>query len=36
MLRRVREEHGPVSGLIYLAPLAEAVEGEAWDRTGLA
>ena len=32
MLRRVREEHGPVSGLIYLAPLAEAVEGEAWDR----
>ncbi len=32
MLRRVRDEHGPVSGLIYLAPLAEAVEGEAWDR----
>ena len=32
MLRRVREEHGPVSGLINLAPLAEAVEGEAWDR----
>ena len=32
MLRRVREEHGAVSGLIYLAPLAEAVEGEAWDR----
>jgi acyl transferase domain-containing protein/NAD(P)H-dependent flavin oxidoreductase YrpB (nitropropane dioxygenase family)/NAD(P)-dependent dehydrogenase (short-subunit alcohol dehydrogenase family) len=32
MLRRVRDEHGPVSGLINLAPLAEAVEGEAWDR----
>ena len=32
MLRRVREETGPVSGLIHLAPLAEAVEGEAWDR----
>ena len=32
VLRRVREEHGPVSGLIHLAPLAEAVEGEAWDR----
>ena len=32
MLRRVREEHGPISGLIHLAPLAEAVEGEAWDR----
>ena len=32
MLRQVREEHGPVSGLVYLAPLAEAVEGEAWDR----
>ena len=32
VLRRVREEHGPVSGLINLAPLAEAVEGEAWDR----
>ena len=32
MLHRVREEHGPVSGLIHLAPVAEAVEGEAWDR----
>ena len=32
MLSRVREEHGPVSGLINLAPLAEAVEGEMWDR----
>jgi NAD(P)-dependent dehydrogenase (short-subunit alcohol dehydrogenase family) len=31
LLRRVREEHGPVSGLIHLAPLAEAVDGEAWD-----
>ena len=31
MLRRVREEAGPVSGLFHLAPLAEAVEGEAWD-----
>jgi acyl transferase domain-containing protein/NAD(P)H-dependent flavin oxidoreductase YrpB (nitropropane dioxygenase family)/NAD(P)-dependent dehydrogenase (short-subunit alcohol dehydrogenase family) len=32
LLRRVREENGPISGLIHLAPLAEAVEGEAWDR----
>jgi hypothetical protein len=32
LLHRVREEHGPVSGLIHLAPLAQAVEGEAWDR----
>jgi acyl transferase domain-containing protein/NAD(P)H-dependent flavin oxidoreductase YrpB (nitropropane dioxygenase family)/NAD(P)-dependent dehydrogenase (short-subunit alcohol dehydrogenase family) len=32
LLRRVREEHGPISGLIHLAPMAEAVEGEAWDR----
>ena len=32
MLRRLREEHGPIAGLIHLAPLAEAVEGEAWDR----
>jgi NAD(P)-dependent dehydrogenase (short-subunit alcohol dehydrogenase family) len=31
VLRRVREEHGLISGLINLAPLAEAVEGEAWD-----
>ena len=31
LLRRVREEHGPVGGLIHLAPLAEAVEGEPWD-----
>jgi len=32
LLRRIREEVGPVSGLIHLAPLAEAVEGEPWDR----
>ncbi len=32
VLRRIREEFGPISGLINLAPLAEAVEGEAWDR----
>jgi acyl transferase domain-containing protein/NAD(P)H-dependent flavin oxidoreductase YrpB (nitropropane dioxygenase family)/NAD(P)-dependent dehydrogenase (short-subunit alcohol dehydrogenase family) len=31
VLRRVREEHGRISGLINLAPLAEAVEGEGWD-----
>jgi NAD(P)-dependent dehydrogenase (short-subunit alcohol dehydrogenase family) len=31
LLGRVREEHGLVSGLIHLAPLAEAVEREAWD-----
>ena len=32
VLRRIREEYGPISGLINLAPLADAVEGEAWDR----
>jgi acyl transferase domain-containing protein/NAD(P)H-dependent flavin oxidoreductase YrpB (nitropropane dioxygenase family)/NAD(P)-dependent dehydrogenase (short-subunit alcohol dehydrogenase family) len=32
MIRRVREEHGLISGLINLAPLAEASESEAWDR----
>ena len=32
MLRQVREDHGTISGLIYLSPLAEAVEGEVWDR----
>ena len=32
VIRRVREKHGHVSGLIHLAPLAEAVEGEPWDR----
>jgi malonyl CoA-acyl carrier protein transacylase len=32
MIRAIREEHGPISGLINLAPLAEAVEGEVWDR----
>jgi acyl transferase domain-containing protein/NAD(P)H-dependent flavin oxidoreductase YrpB (nitropropane dioxygenase family)/NAD(P)-dependent dehydrogenase (short-subunit alcohol dehydrogenase family) len=31
VLRRVREEHGTISGLIYLAPLADVAEGEAWD-----
>jgi acyl transferase domain-containing protein/NAD(P)H-dependent flavin oxidoreductase YrpB (nitropropane dioxygenase family)/NAD(P)-dependent dehydrogenase (short-subunit alcohol dehydrogenase family) len=31
LLRRVREEHGPISGLVHLAPLAEAALGEAWD-----
>jgi NAD(P)-dependent dehydrogenase (short-subunit alcohol dehydrogenase family) len=31
VLRRIREEHGSISGLIHLAPLAEEVEGEAWD-----
>src|SRR5262249_5047263 len=31
VLGRIRDEHGQISGLINLAPLAEAVEGEAWD-----